>query len=210
MTKQKVSELPKEEKEALIEEAKKLGITGVFESFNVETLKAKIEEMKKETEVDEDEDEDSDETDTNEEQEEKNPPEVVAETKEEKRLLVEKNANIKAIEELKEKNQSLEKEIERFDHLSSTLEYQPFLELKSIVSSALQEFAKRQKIKECKKQLKNYEAINSMEELLIEFKEKADEYRLNIKSNETDISRYEDKIAEIDEKLHFFQKKLNV
>ena len=71
MTKQKVSELPKEEKEALIEEAKKLGITGVFESFNVETLKAKIEEMKKETEVDEDEDEDSDETDTNEEQEEK-------------------------------------------------------------------------------------------------------------------------------------------
>ena len=50
MTKQKVSELPKEEKEALIAEAKKVGLTGVFESFNVSTLKTRIKEKKQDIE----------------------------------------------------------------------------------------------------------------------------------------------------------------
>ena len=47
MAKMKVSELPKEEQQALISEANALGLRGVLTTWGVETLKAKIEELKK-------------------------------------------------------------------------------------------------------------------------------------------------------------------
>lgn len=46
MAKMKVSELPKEEQQALISEANALGLRGVLTTWGVETLKAKIEELK--------------------------------------------------------------------------------------------------------------------------------------------------------------------
>jgi len=50
MSKQKVSELSQEERAALIKEANALGINGVFDNFNVETLLNKIAEKKAEKE----------------------------------------------------------------------------------------------------------------------------------------------------------------
>ena len=47
MAKMKVSELPKEEQQALISEANALGLRGVLTTWGAETLKAKIEELKK-------------------------------------------------------------------------------------------------------------------------------------------------------------------
>ena len=43
----KDSELPKEEQQALISEANALGLRGVLTTWGAETLKAKIEELKK-------------------------------------------------------------------------------------------------------------------------------------------------------------------
>jgi len=46
MSKQKFAELPKEEQEKLIQEANEVGLRGIFDGWNVETLKTKIEERK--------------------------------------------------------------------------------------------------------------------------------------------------------------------
>lgn len=136
--------------------------------------------------------------------------EVIANSKEEKRLIEEKKANERTVEELKQKNIELEKEAVRFDNLASTLSYEPFVNLKMIVSSAVQDNARKQDIKECKKQLKNYEAINSMENLLRGYRQDAENCRSTIELNKKDIDDYEIKIAEIEEKLKNFQIKLPV
>lgn len=44
--KTKVSDLPQDEQDALINEAKELNIRGLYQTWNVETLKAKIEQAK--------------------------------------------------------------------------------------------------------------------------------------------------------------------
>lgn len=134
--------------------------------------------------------------------------EVVASNKEEKRLIERRNDYTKAIESLKRKNEELETEAVKFENLASTLKYQPFIELKSLVSNAVQDYAKKQDIKECEKHLKNYKSIDSMEKLLEDYVELADKDRENIELNNKQIDDYEIKLTEINDKLRAFQFKL--
>lgn len=156
-------------------------------------------------------DEKSQKTEENNENQEKSNrpvPEVIANSKEEKRLLERRNDYTKSIENLKRKIDELTTEAVRYENLASTLTFEPFVELKMIVSNAVQDNAKKQDIKECKKHLKNYEAIDSMEDLLKEYKELADKNRQNIELTEKEIDDYEIKITEINSKLTNFQTKL--
>ena len=140
----------------------------------------------------------------------KTPPEVIANTKEEKRLLEKRNDYKRHIEVLKRKSEELETEAVKFENLASTLTFEPFVELKMIVSNAVQDYAKKQDIKECKKHLKNYEAIDSMEALLKEYKDMAKKNRTNIELNNKEINDYEVKLTEINDKLKNFQTKLDL
>lgn len=135
-------------------------------------------------------------------------PLVVASSKEEKDLLEKKNDYKNHIEKLKRKNDELETEAVKFDNLASVLTFEPFVELKMLVSSAVQDYAKKQEIKDCKKHLKNYEAIDSMEKLLYDYKELAEKNRANIELNNKDIDNYEIKLTEIEDKLKNLQRQL--
>lgn len=237
MTKQKVSELPKEEKEALIAEAKKVGLTGVFESFNVSTLKTRIKEKKQDieeiseeneevkeffeyetdelpesaeenSEEDSDEDEEADPEEDDENESHLTEDQREANHKERERLEAQKSSRIKDIENLKEKNIVLEKEAVKFENLASTIDTEPFTELKTLVIETIKTYADRSDVKECKKKIKNLETITSMETLLKDCQDLATENRQNIKANENEIKCIEEKIEELDYQLDNFQQKL--
>lgn len=155
----------------------------------------------------------SQKTEENNEKDEKTnrtPPEVIANTKEEKRLIEKRNDYNRHIEALKRKSAELETEAVRCENLAKTLTFEPFVELKMLTSNAVQDYAKQQDIKECKKQLKNYEAIDSTEALLKEYKDKGEQARSNIALNQKEIDDYEIKITEINDKLKNFQTKLDL
>lgn len=136
------------------------------------------------------------------------PPDVVASTKEEKRLQEKRNDYQRHIKALERKNDELETEAVRFENLASTLTFEPFVELKMIVSNAVQDYAKKQDIKECEKHLKNYKSIDSMETLLKDYKDLAEKNRSNIELNNKEIEDYKAKVEDINDKLNNFQRKL--
>lgn len=135
-------------------------------------------------------------------------PEVIANTKEEKNLLEKRNDYQRHIDALKRKNDELETEAVRYENLASTLTFEPFVELKMLTSNAVQDYAKKQDIKECEKHLKNYKTIDSIESLLKEYEDMAEKNRANIELNNKDIDNYEIKLTEIKDKLRAFQTKL--
>ena len=138
----------------------------------------------------------------------KKKPEVVAETKEEKQLLEEKKTKKEAIDKLHAKNTELESEAIRFENLASTLTFEPFVELKMLVSNAIQDGAKKQNIKDIKINTKSFEAIDLMEALLKDYEDKAKDNRADIILNNKMIDDYEVKIEEISGKLKNFQLKI--
>ena len=149
-----------------------------------------------------------DEPKTEDKKEESKPIDVVASTKEEKNLQEKRNDYQKHIDSLKRKNDELETEAVRYENLASTLTFEPFVELKMLTSNAVQDYAKKQDIKECEKHLKNYKTIDSIESLLKEYQDLAEKNRSNIELNKKDIDSYEIKITEINDKLNNFQRKL--
>ena len=92
---------------------------------------------------------------------------VVASNKEEKNLQEKRNDYQKHIDALKRKNDELETEAVRYENLASTLTFEPFVELKMLTSNAVQDYAKKQDIKECEKHLKNYKTIDSIDALVV-------------------------------------------
>lgn len=133
---------------------------------------------------------------------------VVASTKEEKRLQEQRNDYKKHVEVLKRKSDILETEAIQFENLASTLTHQPFVELRNLLSTAVQEKAKIFDVKEAQKHLNNLKAIDSMVAVLNEFKQKAEDNRANIELNKKEIDDYEIKIETINDKLTNFQQKL--
>ena len=150
------------------------------------------------------------ENNENDEKTNKTPPEVIANTKEEKRLIEKRNDYKRHIEALKRKSDELETDAVRCENLASTLTFEPFVELKMLTSNAVQDYAKKQDIKECEKHLKNYKTIDSIEGLLKEYKDMGEQHRSNIALNQKEIDDYEIKITEIDDKLKNFQTKLDL
>ena len=114
------------------------------------------------------------------------------------------------IAELEQKNVVLEKEAEKFDKLASTIDTEPFIELKGLVKETIKTYTDRDDIKEVKKKIKNFEAITSMENLLNEYKDLADENRQNIIANNNEMDNYIEKIKELDEKITNYQVKLDL
>ncbi len=164
------------------------------------------------TEVSEEEKErvnesDPEDTSPNEEKKEEVKSEPV---EEQKKYVKKKECLLNDIKELEEKNVVLEKEADKFENLASTMDTEPFIELKSLVKDSIKIYTDRNDIKEVKKKIKNFEAICQMENLLNEYKELAEENRQNIIANNNDISNYKKNIEELDEKITCFQTKLEI
>lgn len=141
--------------------------------------------------------------------EEENQPEAEP-IEEQKKYVKEKERILNDIKELEEKNIVLETEAEKFENLASTMDTEPFVELKSLVKETIKTYTDRNDIKEVKKKIKNFEAIVSMENLLNEYKDLADENRQNIVANNNDIKNYKNRLEEVEGKITCFQTKLGL
>jgi len=122
-------------------------------------------------------------------------------TVEEKKLREEKQELEEQIKTLLKKNAELETEAVNFDNLVRTLDFEPFVELKNLVSRAIQDKAKDYEFKACEKPLKNGKAIEELTTLLEDYQDQALQNRDNIESNKEEISKIEDRINEIDGQL---------
>lgn len=199
--------VPEDVKEFLQGETDKLPEgTETISTAEAEELEKQAKEIEKETQSAEKED--STEPQSKEKDTQSTPIDVIASNKEEKNLQEKRNDYQKHIDALKRKNDELETEAVRYENLASTLTFEPFVELKMLTSNAVQDYAKKQDIKECEKHLKNYKTIDSIESLLKEYEDLAEKNRSNIELNNKDIDNYEVKIAEINDKLNNFQRKL--
>lgn len=128
---------------------------------------------------------------------------------EQKKYANKKESYLNEIKELEEKNVVLEKEAEKFENIASTINIEPFKELKELVKDAIKIYTDRDDLKELKKKIKNFDAINQMESLLTEYKELAEDNRANITANNNDIKTCKEKIEELEEKITHFQAKLD-
>lgn len=168
---------------------------------------AELEEEDDEEE-DSDEDEEADPEEDDEDESHLTEDQKEANHKEKERLEAQRSSRIKDIENLKEKNVVLEKEAAKFENLASTIDTEPFTELKTLVIETIKTYADRSDVKECKKKIKNLETITSMETLLKDCQDLATENRQNIRANENEIKCIEEKIEDIDYQLNNFQQKL--
>lgn len=148
---------------------------------------------------------------TKEEAEELEKEEIIAEPiDDEKKLVAKKENYLNDIKELEEKNVVLEKEAEKFENIASTINIEPFKELKDMVKDAIKIYTDRDDLKELKKKIKNFDAINQMENLLNEYKQLAEDNRENITANNNDIQIFKEKIEELESKIKHFQIKLRL
>lgn len=201
--KQKIDEIIEENEEVkdFLE-----GETDELPEGTEEISEEEAEELEKDDESDE---EDSDEEDEETEEESHlTEDQKAANNKERERLEAQRSSRVKDIEDLKEKNIVLEKEAVKFENLASTIDTEPFIELKALVIETIKTYADRSDVKECKKKIKNLETITSMETLLEDCQNLASENRQNIKANENEIKCIEEKIEDIDYQLDNFQQKL--
>ena len=105
------------------------------------------EEEAAELEEDESDEEDSDEDDEDDpEEDDENESHLTedqkeANHKEKERLEAQRSSRIKDIENLKEKNVVLEKEAAKFENLASTIDTEPFTELKTLVIETIKTYA---------------------------------------------------------------------
>lgn len=175
-----------------------------------EEISEEAAELEKEEndEDDSDEDEEADPEEDDEDESHLTEDQKEANHKEKERLEAQRSLRIKDIENLKEKNVVLEKEAAKFENLASTIDTEPFTELKTLVIETIKTYADRSDVKECKKKIKNLETITSMETLLKDCQDLATENRQNIRANENDIKCIEEKIEDIDYQLNNFQQKL--
>lgn len=168
------------------------------------------------TEVSEEEKErvnesDPNDTSSNEEEKQKVEEEVKSEpVEEQKKYLKQKENYLNDIKELEEKNVVLEKEADKFENLASTINFEPFNELKDLVKDAIKIYTDRDDLKELKKKIKNFDAINQMENLLNEYKQLAEDNRANITANNNDIKTFKEKIEDLESKIKHFQTKLSL
>lgn len=131
-------------------------------------------------------------------------PEVIANTKDEKNAIMRK----KFLKNLISKNNSeigdLQIKVEYNNNLASTLDFEPFVKLKHIVTEAIHSNVDDENIKGIKDRTKDFESIVNIQNLLKEYKQKALDAEQHIADLEDEISKFEDELAELEAKIDTF------
>lgn len=131
-------------------------------------------------------------------------PEVIANTKDEKNAIMRK----KFLKNLISKNNSeigdLQIKVEYNNNLASTLDFEPFVKLKHIVTEAIHSNVDDENIKGIKDRTKDFESIVNIQNLLKEYKQKALDAEQRIVDLEDEISKFEDELAELEAKIDTF------
>ena len=131
-------------------------------------------------------------------------PEVIANTAEEKKALLRIQAIKRCISSNYDKIAELENTVDYHRDLASTLDYEPFVKLKDIVSEALHSNVDAENLKGLKDNTKNFESIINIQNLLKEHSKKADDAEYDISKLKNEIDNLEKEQAEIEEKIDKF------
>lgn len=131
-------------------------------------------------------------------------PEVIANTAEEKKALLRIQTIKRCISSNCDKILELESTVDYHRNLASTLDYEPFVKLKDIVSEALHSNVDAEKLKGLKDNTKNFESIINIQNLLKEHSKKADDAEYDISKLRNELYDLEKEQAEIEEKIETF------
>ena len=131
-------------------------------------------------------------------------PEVIANTAEEKKALLRIQTIKRCISSNYDKITKLENTADYHRDLASTLDYEPFVKLKDIVSEALHSNVDAENLKGLKDNTKNFESIINIQNLLKEHSKKADDAEYDISKLKNEIDDLEKEQAEIEEKIDKF------
>ncbi len=131
-------------------------------------------------------------------------PEVIANTAEEKKALLRIQTIKRCISSNYDKITELENTVDYHRDLASTLDYEPFVKLKDIVSEALHSNVDAENLKGLKDNTKNFESIINIQNLLKEHSKKADDAEYDISKLKNEIDDLEKEQAEIEEKIDKF------
>lgn len=131
-------------------------------------------------------------------------PEVIANTAEEKKALLRIQTIKRCISSNYDKIAELENTVDYHRDLASTLDYEPFVKLKDIVSEALHSNVDAGNLKGLKDNTKNFESIINIQNLLKEHSKKADDAEYDISKLKNEIDNLEKEQAEIEEKIDKF------
>lgn len=133
-------------------------------------------------------------------------PEVIANTAEEKKALLRIQTIKRCISSNYDKIAELENTVDYHRNLASTLDYEPFVKLKDIVSEALHSNVDAENLKGLKDNTKNFESIINIQNLLKEHSKKADDAEYDISKLKNEIADLEKEQAEIEEKVDKFSR----
>lgn len=131
-------------------------------------------------------------------------PEVIANTAEEKKALLRIQTIKRCISSNCDKILELESTVDYHRNLASTLDYEPFVKLKDIVSEALHSNVDAENLKGLKDNTKNFESIINIQNLLKEHSKKADDAEYDISKLRNELYDLEKEQAEIEEKIETF------
>lgn len=130
--------------------------------------------------------------------------EVIANTADEKQALLRVKLLEKHITENSAEIITLQEKVEYHKDLASTLEYEPFIKLKNLVSEALHTNVDDENIKGIKERTKDFESIVNIQNLLKEHERLAAKYEQDIADLKDEISKFETEKAELNEKIDTF------
>lgn len=131
-------------------------------------------------------------------------PEIIANTKDEKNAVLRKKFITKLICTNQDKIAELEEVAEKHKELAQTLDYKPFIKLKDLVTEALHTNVDDENLKGIKERTKDFESILNIQGLLKQHQQKAEEAEYKICDLRNEISKFEDELAALEEKIDTF------
>lgn len=131
-------------------------------------------------------------------------PEIIANTKDEKNAVLRKKFITKLICTNQDKIAELEEVAAKHKELAQTLDYKPFIKLKDLVTEALHTNVDDENLKGIKERTKDFESILNIQGLLKQHQQKAEEAEYKICDLKNEISKFEDELAALEEKIDTF------
>lgn len=131
-------------------------------------------------------------------------PEIIANTKDEKNAVLRKKFITKLICTNQDKIAELEEVAAKHKELAQTLDYKPFIKLKDLVTEALHTNVDDENLKGIKERTKDFESILNIQGLLKQHQQKAEEAEYKICDLRNEISKFEDELAALEEKIDTF------
>lgn len=131
-------------------------------------------------------------------------PEVIANTEEEKKAILRVKTIKNCLSKNNDKIAEFKEKVEYHKNLASTLDFEPFVKLKNIVSEDLHTNVDEENLKGIKDRTKDFESIYNIQNLLKNHRRKAEELQTEICWLEEENLKLEEEKAEVEAKIDTF------